>query len=146
MLLTSFDPFMQEFDRLAQRVFGAVDGTMTRAGAIMPMDAIKRDNEVVLRFDLPGADAGSIDVTVDRDVLTVSAKRTAELAEGETPIARERVTGTFTRRVYLTDTIDAGKIDAAYADGVLAVRLPLLEKARPRKVEIQVNGHKKITA
>lgn len=146
MLLTSFDPFVQEFDRLAQRVFGATDGTYLRARSVMPMDAVRREGEYVLRFDLPGIDPGSLDLTVDKGVLTVSAKRTQELAEGESWLARERVTGTFTRRVYLSDAVDADKIDAAYADGVLAIRLPLLEKARPRKVEIQTGDKKKITA
>jgi HSP20 family protein len=147
MLLTSIDPFMREFDRLAQRAFGTVNGTVAPGQSVVPMDVIKREDEVELRFDLPGADADSIDVTVDRGLLTVSARRTEEKKdEGETLISRERITGTFTRRVRLSDTVDSEKINAAYADGVLAVQLPLLEKARPRKVEIQTSEHKKITA
>jgi HSP20 family protein len=146
VLLTSFDPFAQEFDRLARRMFGAVDGTVAQARSVMPLDAVRRENEIVLRFDLPGVDSGSIEVTVDKGVLTVSAKRTETPADGETLLTRERVMGTFTRRVWLSDTVDANKIDAAYADGVLAVRLPLLEKARPRKVAIQNGDQKKITA
>lgn len=146
MLLTSIDPFVQEFDRLAQRVFGAVDGTASRALAVMQMDAIRRKDEVLLRFDLPGADPESIDVTVDRRVLTVSARRSEEYGEGDSPITRERVMGTFTRRVYLADTLDSDKIEATYANGVLAVRLPLLEKARPRKVEIHTDTKNQITA
>jgi HSP20 family protein len=147
MLLTSIDPFMKEFDRFAQRAFGAANGTVALGHSAMPMDVIKREGEVELRFDLPGADADSIEVTVDRGLLTVSARRTEEKKdEGETLISRERITGTFTRRVRLSDTVDSEKINAAYADGVLAVQLPLLEKARPRKVEIQTSEHKKITA
>lgn len=146
MLLTSIDPFVQEFDRLAQRVFGAADGVHTRAHTVMPLDAIQRDGEVVLRFDLPGVDPESIDLTVDRGVLTVTAKREEERAEGETWVARERILGTFTRRVRLADTVDSGKIEAAYVNGVLAVRLPLHETAKPRKVEIQTGGKNQITA
>jgi HSP20 family protein len=145
VLLSSFDPFVQEFDRLAQRVFGAAEGT-AQGQTVMPMDAVKRHDEVVLRFDLPGVDPGSIDITVDKGLLAVSARRAAELAEGETVITRERFVGSFTRRVYLSDTVDTDKIEAAYADGVLAVRLPLLEKARPRKVEIQTSTQKTLTA
>jgi HSP20 family protein len=147
MLLTSIDPFMREFDRLAQRAFGTVNGTVAPGQSVVPMDVIKREDEVELRFDLPGADADSIDVTVDRGLLTVSARRTEEKKdEGETLISRERVTGSFTRRVRLADTVDSDKIDAVYTDGVLTLRLPLAEKARPRKVEIRTGDQKKITA
>ena len=145
MPLTSYDPFTQEFDRLARRVFGTTNGAVSRR-SVMPMDVIRRKDEVELRFDLPGIDPESIEVTVDRGLLTVSAKRAEEYAEGENPYRRERVMGTFTRRVSLSDTIDAEKIDAAYTNGVLSVRLPLLEKAQPRKVEIHTDGQKEIAA
>jgi HSP20 family protein len=143
--LTSYDPFTQEFDRLARRVFGTTNGAVSRR-SVMPMDVIRRKDEVELRFDLPGIDPESLEVTVDRGVLTVSAKRAEEYAEGENPYRRERAMGTFTRRVSLSDTIDAEKIDAGYTNGVLSVRLPLLEKAQPRKVEIHTDGQKEIAA
>ena len=144
MLLTSFDPFV-EFDRLARRTFGAGHWTATVRPA-MPMDVIRGKDEVQLRFDLPGVDADSIDVTVDRGVLTVSAKRTEETSEDEKLIARERVTGSFTRRLSLGDTLDSDKIEAAFAEGVLTVRLPLLAAAQPRKVEISTDSKKEIAA
>jgi HSP20 family protein len=139
-MLTSIDPFVQEFDRLAQRVFGWGANGGTRFA--MPMDAIRRKDEVVLRFDLPGIDPETIEVTVDRGVLTVGAQRSEEYAEGESPFIRERVKGTFTRRVYLAEALDADKIEAAYSDGVLAVRVPLREQAKPRKIEIRTAGKK----
>jgi HSP20 family protein len=145
MPLTTFDPFVQEFDRLAQRVFGN-GHTVARPPSAVPMDAIRRKDEVVLRFDLPGVDSGSIDLTVDRGVLTVTASRAEEYGDGESAISRERMMGTFTRRVQLGDNLDTEHVEAAYADGVLAVRLPLLEKARPRKVEIQGVSKKKLTS
>ena len=144
MLLTSFDPFV-EFDRLARRTFGAGHWTATVRPA-MPMDVIRGKDEVQLRFDLPGVDADSIDVTVDRGVLTVSAKRTEETGEDEKLITRERVTGSFTRRLSLGDTLDSDKIDASFAEGVLTVRLPLLATAQPRKVEIRTDSKKEIAA
>ncbi len=144
MLLASIDPFVQEFDQLAQRVFGWGDAARTQVRAAMPMDAVRRKDEVSLRFDLPGIDPDTIDLTVDRGVLTVSAKRSQEYGEGENPFIRERVFGTFTRRVYLADTLDADKIDAAYHDGVLAVRVPLVERAQPRKIEIHTAETKAI--
>jgi HSP20 family protein len=143
--LTSYDPFTREFDRFAQRVFGTTNGGAQRR-SVIPMDSIRRKDEVELRFDLPGIDPESIEVTVDKGVLTVGASRTEEYAEDERPYRRERVMGSFARRVYLSDAVDSEKIDAAYTGGVLTVRLPLLEKAQPRKVEIHTDGQKEIAA
>src|SRR6516165_9027261 len=142
-MLTSFDPFV-EFDRLARRTYGA--GRWTALRSAMPMDVIRGKDDVQLRFDLPGVDAESIDVTVDRGVLTVSAQRTEETGEDEKLITRERVVGSFTRRLYLGDTLDSDKVEAAFADGVLTVRLPLLATAQPRKVEISTDSKKEIAA
>jgi HSP20 family protein len=146
MLLTSIDPFVQEFerqfDRLSRNTFGQNTGQGN--GAVMPMDGLRREDDVVLRFDLPGIDPDSIEVTVDRGVLSVSARREEERGDNERYFVRERVLGTFTRRVYLSEHLDAEGIEAAYNNGVLAVRIPVLERARPRKVEIQRDGHKAI--
>lgn len=144
MLLTSLDPFVQEFERQVDRVFrqAAVNG----AGAGMPMDGIRRAEDVVLRFDLPGVDPESIEVTVDRDVLSVVAHREEEIGDGERPFVRERTMGSFARRVRLPDHLDADGVEAAYENGVLAVRIPVLEKARPRRVAVQhgLRGRKAI--
>jgi HSP20 family protein len=144
VLLTSFDPFV-EFDRLARRTFGTANWT-ARVRSAMPMDVVRDKDEVLLRFDLPGVDRESIDVTVDRGVLTVSAQRTEETGEDKKVITRERVTGSFTRRLSLGDTVDFDKIEADFADGVLTVRLPLLAAAQPRKIEIQADSKKEIAA
>jgi HSP20 family protein len=137
MLLTSFDPFA-EF----HRAFGTAD----RSFPAVRMDAIRRDSEIELRFDLPGIDTDSIDVTVDRGVLTVSAKRSEEYAEDEKPFVRERVMGTFTRKLRLSDTVDAEKIAASYDGGVLTVKVPLTERAQPRKIEISTPERAAVTA
>ena len=137
MLLSTFDPFA-EFHRALR----AADG----GHATMRMDAIRREQEVELRFDLPGIDADSIDVTVDRGVLTVSAKRAEEYTESEKPFVRERVMGSFTRRVRLSESVDAEKISAAYDDGVLRVTVPLQERALARKVEVAVAARAAVEA
>jgi HSP20 family protein len=147
MLLTTFDPFTRDFDRRIERAFGPVWSPFrpgTAAG--MPMDATRTGDGLELRFDLPGIDPASIEVTVDRGVLTVSAKRDEELAEGEKAYVRERVTGTFSRRIRLGDAIDTAKVEAGYERGVLTVRVPLTEAAKPRKVEIQTEAPKGLTA
>jgi HSP20 family protein len=147
MLLTTFDPFTRDFDRRIERAFGpAWSAFRPGTAAGMPMDATRTDAGLVLRFDLPGIDAESLDVTVDRGVLTVSATRSEELAEGEKPYVRERVTGTLSRRIRLGDAIDSAAVEAGYSDGVLTVRVPLAEAAKPRKVEIQTEAPKGLTA
>ncbi|GAA5065487.1 HSP20 family protein [Thermocatellispora tengchongensis] len=147
MLLTTIDPFFQEFerqfDRLARSAFGAAGGT---GAGVMPMDGVRRDGDVLLRFDLPGIDPDSIEVTVDRGVLSVSARREEQVGEQERPFVRERVMGSFTRRVYLSEHLDSERIEADYSNGVLSVRIPVLERARPRKVEIRRGETKAINA
>ena len=137
MLLTSFDPFA-EFHRVLRTADGGHAG--------MRMDGVRRDQEVELRFDLPGIDSDSIDVTVDRGVLTVSASRTDEYADGEKPYVRERIMGSFTRRIRLSDSVDADNIAAAYEGGVLRVTVPLTEKAAPRKVEVRTEARAAVEA
>jgi HSP20 family protein len=145
VLLTSFDPFVTDFDRLVQRTFGWADGSAAgRAG--LPMDVVRRDGEVVLKFDLPGADADSIEVSTDRHVLTVAAKRTQEYGEQEQPLVRERITGSFSRKVKLAEPIDADKVHAQYDNGVLTVVLPVAEQAKARKIEIKQAGAPELTA
>jgi HSP20 family protein len=131
MLLSTYDPFA-EFHRALRTADGG--------HAAMRMDAIRRDHEVELRFDLPGIDTESIDVTVDRGVLTVSAKRAEEYAESEKPFIRERIMGSFTRRIRLSDSVDAESIAASYDGGVLRVSVPLQERALPRKVEVSTQA------
>jgi len=128
MYLTTFDPFARDFQRLTRRGFGPA--------AVMSLDAVRRDGDVLLRFDVPGIDPESIEVTVDRRVLSVSAKRHEERAENDKFFVRERAMGTVTRRLYLPESLNADAIEAAYNNGVLEVRIPVLEQAKPRKVEI----------
>ena len=137
MLLTSFDPFA-EFHRAVR--------PGDSGHAAMRMDAVRRDGEIELRFDLPGIDTESIDVTVDRGVLTVSAKRNEEYAQDEKPFVRERVMGSFTRRLRLADTVDADKISAGYDGGVLSVTVPLTERAQPRRIEVSTQDRAAVTA
>ncbi|MEV7964841.1 Hsp20/alpha crystallin family protein [Sphaerisporangium sp. NPDC088356] len=147
MLLTSIDPFVQEVERQFDRLTrGALTWGEGSAQGAMPLDGIRRKDDVVLRFDLPGIDPDSIEVTVDRGVLTVSASRQEELSEDDRLFVRERVMGTFTRRVYLSEHLDSDRVDAAYHNGVLQIRIPVLEKAKPRKVEIQRGDTRAIRA
>ena len=109
----------------------------------MPLDGVRRDGDVLLRFDVPGIDPESIEVTVDRGVLSVSVKRTEERAENDKFFVRERTMGTFTRRLYLSKNLNADAVEAAYNNGVLEVRIPVLEQAKPRKVEVRQGDENK---
>jgi HSP20 family protein len=145
VLLTSFDPFVADFDRFVQRTFGWNDGNRGRPG-VLAMDVIRREGEVVLRIDLPGADQDSIEVTTDQGVLTFSAKRSEEYTDEERSLVRERVFGSYTRKVRLAETVDTEKIEAEYDNGVLTVVLPVQEKAKPRRVAIKGAGSPELTA
>lgn len=131
-MLMRFDPF-RDLDRLTEQVWGA-----TRTS--MPMDAYRKDDQFLVHFDLPGVDPGSIDLTVERNVLTVSAKREWQHDEGVELVAAERPQGTYTRQLFLGDNLDADHIEASYDNGVLTVRIPVADQAKPRKVEITSGG------
>lgn len=131
-MLMRTDPF-RDFDRLAQQVLG----TPARPAA-MPIDAYRHGDEFVVEFDLPGVDTGSIDLTVEKNVLTVHAQRDRTSLEGVELLVGERPQGTFSRQLFLGEGLDTDRIDASYTDGVLTLRLPIAEKAKPRKVPITV--------
>jgi HSP20 family protein len=133
-MLMRTDPF-RDFDRFAQQVFG----TPSRPAA-MPIDAFRTGDEFVVQFDLPGVDRDSIDLTVERNVLTVHAQRRREDTEGVELLIGERPQGNFSRQLFLGETLDTDRIAAEYRDGVLTLRLPITEKAKPRRVPIQGSG------
>lgn len=133
MYFTTFDPFARDFqrqvDRLTRHAFGQAGG--------MPLDVVRHENDVTLRLDVPGIDPEQIEVTVDRGILTISGKREEERAENDKFFVRERTMGTFTRRMRLPESLDAEAVEASYANGVLEVRIPVLEQAKPRKIEVR---------
>lgn len=140
MLMRS-EPFT-EVNRLAQQLFGAATaGTWSRPAAI-PVDAFRNGDEFVIAFDLPGVDANAIDVDVERNVLTVRAeRRPIDLgAQAMTQLA-ERPLGVFSRQLFLGDGLDTDHIDAAYDNGVLVLRIPVAEQARPRKISVTGRQH-----
>src|SRR5580692_8427257 len=141
MYLTTRDPFTRDFDRIVRRAFGTGFGPASTA---LPMDTVRRDGELVLRFDVPGVDPEKIDITVDRGVLTVSATREEAKTEGENPIVRERRFGSFTRRVRLSDNLNADAIEASNSEGVLEIRIPVLEEAKPRKITVAATEAKEL--
>jgi HSP20 family protein len=131
-MLMRFDPF-GGLERIAEEL----QNSGRRNPRSVPMDAFRRGDDVVLRFDLPGVDPESIDLTVDQHVLTVRAERQSESQDGDEVLAVERPQGTFVRRVFLGDTLDTDRIGAQYRNGVLELTIPISERAKPRKIEIE---------
>jgi HSP20 family protein len=131
-MLMRTDPF-RELDRLTQQVFGTT-GTTGRPAA-MPMDAWRDGDEFIVEFDLPGIDPSAVDLDVERNVLTVRADRPA-LTEKTELLAAERPRGVFSRQLILGDNLDTDKVEASYQAGVLRLRIPVAEQAKPRKISI----------
>ncbi|MBW3580485.1 MAG: Hsp20/alpha crystallin family protein [Actinobacteria bacterium] len=133
-MLIRTDPF-RELDRLAQQAFG----TRTRPAA-MAMDAYRQGDRFVVHFDLPGVEPSSIDLTVEKNVLNVSAERRWQPSDDQEILASERPQGTFSRQLMLGESLDAERVEASYDNGVLTVTIPVAEQAKPRKVEISSGG------
>src|ERR1700712_3425024 len=134
MLLRNTDPF-RDFDRLTQQLLGT-----TNRPAVMPMDAWREGDRFVIEFDLPGVAAESIDLDVERNVLTVRAERVARNGDsvngGREMLASERPRGVFSRQLVLGDNLDLDRIEAGYDGGVLRLVVPVAEKAKPRRIEV----------
>ena len=130
-MLMRTDPF-RELDRMTEQLLNPA----TRSTG-MPMDAYREGDHFTIALDMPGVDANSIDLEVERNVLTVKATR-APLPEAlqRELVVHERSTGTFSRQVFLGDTLDADNVTAEYVDGVLLLRIPVSEQAKPRKISV----------
>src|SRR5690349_11120793 len=132
-MLMRTDPF-RELDRLAQQMMGP--GTWSRPSA-MAMDAYREGDEYVVAFDLPGVSPEAIDIDVERNMLTVKAeRRPAAKADNVQMELSERPLGVFSRQIVLADTLDTDRIEADYDAGVLTLRIPIAERAKPRKISI----------
>ena len=129
-----FDPF-RDFDRLAAEVLGAA-----RTPSLMPMDCLRTGEQFVVRFDLPGIDPESLDVSAENQTLTVRAERTRRDPEGSTYLISERPSGTYSRQLVLGDGLAVDDIHADYRDGVLTLTIPVAEQAKPRKIQINRSG------
>ena len=130
-MLMRTDPF-RDLDRLTEQLLGT-----TARPAAMPIDAYRDGDAFVVQFDLPGVDADSIDLTVEKNVLTVHADRRRAAGDGTEMIVAERPHGRFSRQLFLGETLDTDRIEASYTGGVLTLRVPVAERAKPRRVAIR---------
>ncbi|MBT2408502.1 MULTISPECIES: Hsp20/alpha crystallin family protein [unclassified Streptomyces] len=143
-MLMRTDPF-RELDRLTQQLVGT-PGTWTKP-SVMPMDAYREGDAYVIAFDLPGVSTDAIDIDVERNMLTVKAERRPTAAADAVQMElSERPLGVFSRQIMLADTLDTENIQADYDAGVLTLRIPIAERAKPRKIRISANdGRKQIS-
>jgi HSP20 family protein len=131
-----FDP-VRELDRLSERVLSA-------GRPAMPTEAFRRGDEFFVLIDVPGADPADVNLTVERNVVTVQATFTSPLQEGDEPIIDERPHGRSTRQFLLGDNLDAGKLHADYDRGVLMLSIPVAEQSKPRQVQIESSSTRTI--
>jgi len=136
-MLMRFDP-SRELERLTHQVGGA-----SRV-ATMPMDAYRHGDQVVVHIDLPGVDRDAIELSIEKDVLTIQAERAMTRGEGEDWLVAERPQGSFSRQLFLGQGLEANALEAHYDQGVLTITVPVAEAAKPRKVEITSGGRRSI--
>jgi HSP20 family protein len=130
-MLMRFDPF-RELDRLTEQLAS----TAARAPRAFPMDAYRRGEQFIIQFDLPGVAPAAIDLTVEQNVLTVRAERRFEPREGDEVVVAERPQGTYTRQVFLGETLDSENLQANCEHGVLTLTIPVAATAKPRRVPV----------
>lgn len=130
-MLMRFDPF-RELDRMTQSL-GTQAGSISR---LMAMDAYREGDRFVVHLDLPGVDPNDIDLTVEKNVLTVSAERRWDADDDQQIVVSERPQGTFSRQLFLGDSLDADRVEAACENGVMTITIPVSEQAKPRRIEV----------
>lgn len=138
MSVLRFDPFGDPFRQMDRLTSQLLSGTRTPMG--MPMDVWQTDDGFHVCLDLPGVDPDSVDITTERNTLTIKAERRAEYEDGQNVLIAERPQGTFTRQLQLGDTVDTENIQASYSEGVLHLTLPMTQAAQPRRVQVRTEG------
>ena len=134
MTVLRFDPF-QEFDRLSRQMLGSGRGPRS-----MPMEAYRRGEQFFIHLDLPGVNPDDVELTVERNVVSVRAERRSLWREGDEVLVDETPQGTFGRQLFLGDNLDAGRLEASFDQGILTLTIPVAEQAKPRRIEIGVRS------
>src|SRR5215210_4510460 len=135
-MMIQTDPF-RDLDTL----FSRLSNRPQNASGVMPMDAFRRGSDVWVHIDLPGVKADTLEITVERNVLTIAAERAFQRQEGDQSYFGERYQGSFRRQIQLGDGLDLEHLEADLHDGVLTLRIPVAEQAKPRRVEVGQKRH-----
>jgi HSP20 family protein len=134
MAIMRFDPF-RDFDRLADQMAGGMRGVRT-----IPMEAYRRGDQFVVHFDVPGVQPDDVELTVERNVVAIRAERRSPRQEGDEVLIDERPQGVFSRQLFLGENLDPERLEASYDAGVLTVRIPVAEQAKPRRIPINAGS------
>jgi HSP20 family protein len=135
MAVMRFDPF-RDFDRVTEQMFGGA----TRGLRAIPMEAYRRGDQFFVHLDVPGVTPDDVDLTLERNVISIRVERRSPRQEGDEVIIDERPTGVFTRQLFLGDSLDTDNMNASYERGVLTLTIPVSEKAKPRRVQIAASS------
>ena len=130
MTVMRFDPF-RDFDRLTEQLFGGARGMPT-----MSMEAYRRGDQLFIHLDLPAVNPDDVDLTLERNVISIRAERRSPRQEGDQVLIDERPQGSFTRQLYLGDNLAVDQLNASYDMGVLTLMIPVAEQTKPRRVQI----------
>jgi HSP20 family protein len=134
MTVLRFDPF-QEFDRLSRQMMGSGRGPRS-----MPMEAYRRGEQFFIHLDLPGVNPDDVQLTVERNVVSVRAERRSLWQEGDEVLVDETPQGTFGRQLFLGDNLDAGRLEASFDQGILTLTIPVAEQAKPRRIQVSARS------
>lgn len=134
MTVMRFDPF-RDFDRFTEQLFGGARGMRT-----MPMEAYRRGDQLFIHLDLPGVNPDDVDLTLERNVISIRAERRSPRQEGDQALIDERPEGSFSRQLFLGDNLAVDQLNASYDMGVLTLMIPVAEQAKPRRIEVGVRS------
>ncbi len=138
MSVLRFDPFGDPFRQMDRLTNQMMSGTRTPMG--MPMDVWQAEDGFHVALDLPGVDPSTVDITSERNVLTIRAERRAEYEHAQNVLVAERPQGSFTRQLQLGETLDTERVNASYDNGVLHLMIPVAQAAQPRRIQVQTSG------
>ena len=133
-----YDPFGSDLDRVAEQLLA--ETARRRQPRSFPMDAYRRGDRFFVHVDLPGVESETIELTSEQNVLTITAERRFEVNDADQVVAMERPQGTFSRQLFLSDSLDSEQIKATYENGVLTLEIPVAERAKPRKIQVAGSG------
>ena len=134
MTVLRFDPF-QEFDRLSRQMLGTGRGPRS-----MPMEAYRRGEQFFIHLDLPGVNPDDVQLTVERNVVSVRAERRSLWREGDEVLVDETPQGSFGRQLFLGDNLDSGRLEASFDQGILTLTIPVAEQAKPRRIQVSARS------
>lgn len=144
MVMQRWDPFrdLRQMDDTMNRLWRGFGGVQSGAEDWnISLDVVQRPDELVVKASIPGVKADGIDLSIEDDVLSLRAERKSDFEDDKSVyLIQERPTGSFYRALRLPESVDAGKIQSTYENGVLTIMLPKAEEKKKKQIKIQIGG------